>query len=79
MSENQLPSYRADEIDPSAPIDDPAGAMWLQPVVTFGIRAAALASLVVPVGMVIGGLVGDGGAAAADAAPLTTCCPESLL
>ncbi|MEU4780137.1 hypothetical protein [Micromonospora sp. NPDC023633] len=75
MSENQLSPRRADEIDPAAPIDDPAGAMWLQPVVTFGIRAAALASLVVPVGMVIGGLVGDGGAAA-DAAPLTTCCPE---
>jgi hypothetical protein len=75
VSENQLPPCRVDETDFAAPVDDPAGAMWLQPVVTFGIRAAALASLVVPVGMVIGGLVGDAGAAA-DAAPLTTCCPE---
>ncbi|MEH0974345.1 hypothetical protein V6U77_24750 [Micromonospora sp. CPCC 205546] len=78
MSENQLPPCRTDETDSTAPIDDPAGAMWLQPVVAFGIRAAALASLAVPVGMVIGGLVGDGGAAA-DAAPLTTCCPDRSL
>ncbi|MCX4387898.1 hypothetical protein OG777_13265 [Micromonospora peucetia] len=75
MSENQLSPRRADETDSAAPVGDPVGAMWVQPVVTFGIRAAALASLVVPVGMVVGGLVGGGGAGA-EAAPMTTCCPE---
>ncbi|MEU6078862.1 hypothetical protein [Micromonospora sp. NPDC047074] len=78
MSENQLSPSRVDEVDSAAPIDDPVGAMWAQPVVTFGIRAAALASLVVPVGLVVGGLIGGGGVAA-DAAPLTTCCPERPL
>ncbi|MEH1100471.1 hypothetical protein [Micromonospora sp. CPCC 205561] len=75
MSENQLFPRRSDETDPVAPIDDPVGAMWLQPAVTFGIRAAALASLVVPVGMVVGSLIGGGGAAP-EAAALTTCCPD---
>ncbi|MEU9507308.1 hypothetical protein AB0D32_13615 [Micromonospora sp. NPDC048170] len=75
MSENQLSPRSAAETDSAAPIGDPVGAMWAQPVVTFGIRAAALASLVVPVGMVVGGLVG-GGSVGAEGAPLTTCCPE---
>ncbi|WP_433385426.1 hypothetical protein [Micromonospora sp. KLBMP9576] len=78
MSEKQISPRPADETDSAVPVDDPAGSTWLQPVMTFGLRAAALAGLVVPVGMVIGSLVGDGGAVA-EAAPLTTCCPERPL
>ncbi|WP_434740444.1 hypothetical protein [Micromonospora sp. SH-82] len=43
-------------------------------LLAFGLRTAALAGLVVPVGLLVGRLVaGDAGDAVAS--PLTTCCP----
>jgi hypothetical protein len=51
--------------------DHPAGALRLLPAVTFGVRAAALVGLAVPIGIVIGSL----GAGAGEALAGTTCCP----
>jgi hypothetical protein len=53
---------------------DPVGAPQGSPLLAFGLRTAALAGLVVPVGLLVGHLVaGDGGQALS--APITTCCP----
>lgn len=55
-------------------VEQSPAASRFAPVVQFGLRAAALASLVAPVAMVVSGLAGgilnDGGTVL-----ITTCCP----
>lgn len=73
MSENQVPTRFEDETGVGSTVDHPAGELRMQSGVTFGIRAAALASLVVPVGLVAGGFASGG--RAMQAVTMTTCCP----
>ncbi|BCB91987.1 hypothetical protein [Phytohabitans suffuscus] len=74
MNENNTAADRNDAADRDAEqkvTDHPAGALRLLPAVTFGVRAAALVGLAVPIGIVIGSLGGGAGEAVA----VTTCCP----
>lgn len=76
------PNLDADADADAEPVPDAAtesveqspAASRFAPVVQFGLRAAALASLVAPVAMVVSGLAGgilnDGGTVL-----ITTCCP----
>ncbi|TDV49922.1 hypothetical protein [Actinophytocola oryzae] len=61
-------------------IDAPAGRMRLLPSVTFGVRAAALARVALPVAMVTASLVAGGPAAGAESyfTMDTTCCPPQV-
>ncbi|MEH1016378.1 hypothetical protein V6U90_25150 [Micromonospora sp. CPCC 206060] len=78
MSENHRPAVTANGAEGQSPTaDHPAGALWAQSTVAFGIRAAALASLAVPVGLVAGGFLGAGGDVQQVA--MTTCCPTLTL
>jgi hypothetical protein len=63
-------SNRSDGGDP--PTDHPSGAIRLAPVVTFGLRAAALAGVVVGVGGAFAHLAGAGDVTITYG---NTCCP----
>jgi hypothetical protein len=58
----------------------PAGRLRLLPSVTFGVRAAALARVALPVAMVTAGLVAGGPVAGAENLVTmdTTCCPPQV-
>ncbi|MET8234761.1 hypothetical protein ABZS77_29210 [Micromonospora sp. NPDC005298] len=57
----------------------PVGEPKVSPMVAFGLRTAALAGLAIPVGLLVGHLVGGDAGAVDAAAPLTTCCPTFAL
>lgn len=60
--------------------DAPVGRLRLLPSVTFGVRAAALARVTLPVAMVAAGLIAGGPAAGAETMVTmdTTCCPPKV-
>lgn len=70
---NETPAV---EIDPA---DGPVGRMRLLPSVSFGLRAAALTSVALPVVVLATSLSVNGVAGVADAVALgTTCCPAGV-
>jgi hypothetical protein len=60
MSEEQVHSWENDGHGGDQPVDHPSGAIRLLPTVTFGLRAAALAGLIVGVGGVVARAAGLG-------------------
>lgn len=73
MPANQNETATATEAETDAPV----GRLRLLPSVTFGVRAAALARVALPVAMVTAGLVAGSPAAGAEHLVIldTTCCP----
>jgi hypothetical protein len=61
-------------------VDAPVGRLRLFPSVTFGVRAAALSGIALPIALLAAGVVAGGPAHIADGGdwPMgTTCCPPS--
>lgn len=78
MSGNQNETAAATENETEPETTGPLGRLRLLPSATFGIRAAALTRVALPVAMVTTGLAVGGLAGGAQhlAAPMdTTCCP----
>ncbi|WP_436497763.1 hypothetical protein [Actinokineospora sp. HUAS TT18] len=63
------------------PTNEPVGRLRLFPSVTFGLRAAALTSVALPIGLMAASLVAGSPAAGAEDATImgTTCCPPTSL
>ena len=68
------------EITAETDTDRPVGRLRLLPAVTFGLRAAALSRVALPVAMVAASLVaGSPSAGAENFVPMdTTCCPPNV-
>ncbi|GIJ22530.1 hypothetical protein [Micromonospora lutea] len=64
-----------DDTTESHPVGDPR----VNPVVSFGLRTAALAGLAIPVGLLVGRLVAGDGPDPVDPIAFTTCCPTSVM
>ncbi|CRK57308.1 hypothetical protein [Alloactinosynnema sp. L-07] len=58
-------------------VDEPVGKLRLFPSVVFGVRAAALTRVALPIGLMAASLVGGSPVAGAEDANImgTTCCP----
>lgn len=78
MQANQNETAAATSADVET--DAPVGRLRLLPSVTFGVRAAALARVALPVVMVTAGLVAGSPAAGAENLVTldTTCCPPQV-
>jgi hypothetical protein len=80
MQANQNETVAATSAEAEVETEAPVGRLRLLPSVTFGVRAAALARVALPVVMVAAGLVaGSPGAGAENLVTLdTTCCPPQV-
>jgi len=76
MSQNQHETPDT-TMDTDATLDAPVGRMRLLPTVVFGVRAAALARVALPVAVLTAGMVAGGPAAGVENLVTmdTTCCP----
>ncbi|MGC5053946.1 hypothetical protein ACLQ2S_21135 [Micromonospora sp. DT48] len=65
----------AEDVTDTHPVGDPR----VNPVVSFGLRTAALAGLAIPVGLLVGRLVSGDSPEPVDTVALTTCCPTYIV